>query len=60
MRPSVLDRTGLGSRANIAEKYVLLIAVLIMPSLVARKTVEPAVEESWPIHTDFAKVAGRS
>ena len=41
----MLDRTGLRSRANIAEKYVLLIAVLIMPSLVARKTVEPAVEQ---------------
>ena len=31
---------------------------LIKLSLVARETVEPAMEKSWPKHTDSAEVAG--
>ena len=48
-RPSVLDGTWLGLRANTADKCVLL----VMPSHVARMAVEPAVEKRWPNHTEL-------
>ena len=45
LRLSALFGTGLGLRAYVVEKYMVPRAGLIEPSLVARMTVEPAVEQ---------------